>query len=78
MKLLLDNEVVCICEALLHTSSESSRFQIALIPIFASTMILDVVPEISTPNEEYGRDTLQETQRSVIKMRLKAAADIIQ
>ena len=45
---------VCV----LHTSKESSRFQIALSPSLASTMILDVVSLMDTPNEASGRDTL--------------------
>lgn len=58
------NEVrcVCICEGALHTSRESSRFQIALIPSLASTVILDVVALRVTPNPINGRDTLRQTK----------------
>lgn len=50
------------CECVLHTSKESSRFQTAVIPSLASTVILDVVPLTVTPNETIGRDTLQQNR----------------
>ncbi len=59
----------------LHTSKESSRFQIALIPSLASTMIPDVVPLTVTPNVTSGRDTLQQTQRAAMKITQKATAE---
>lgn len=52
---------VCICEGV-HTSRESSRFQITLIPSLASTETLDEVPLTVTPNVTNGSDTLQKTE----------------
>lgn len=65
-RFLLNNweGVVCVCERVLHTSSESSRFQTTRTPWRASTMILDVVSVMVAPYVECGRDTLHE-QREV-------------
>lgn len=58
---------MCICKGVFHTSRESSRFQIVLIPSLASTVILNVVALTDTPNPMKGRDTLQQTKSA--KMR---------
>lgn len=59
----------------LHTSNESSRFQIAVIPSLASTVTPDRVSLTVTPNVTNGRGTLQQTQRDTMKMRQKATAE---
>lgn len=59
---------------MLHTSRESSKFQIALIPSLASTVILNVVALTVTPNPMKGRDTLKQTKSA--KMRQKTAANM--
>lgn len=47
-------------ERVLHTSSESPRFQMTRTPWRASTMILDVASVMVAPYMECGRDTLHE------------------
>lgn len=60
-RFLLNNwEDTRVCERVLHTSSESSRFQMTRTPCRASTMILDVVSVTVAPYVECGRDTLHE------------------
>lgn len=46
----------------MHTSRESSWFQMAINPSLASTVIVSIIALTVTPDVTCGRDTLHQTQ----------------